>query len=164
MDTSRHCKIIKDMDQRIMSGERSGPEFFLLLTAMRDLVDQVHSEQIKSQNKPPEVKALEDQIHNMGAENDRLEEENTKLAIENLDLKEQLEIASSLSELPKGERRVVAVLGSRSYAVKASRLSELCGIGVDTLYTYISSLRTKGYKIELRDGKYVPLKVAANGR
>lgn len=68
------------------------------------------------------------------------------------------------AELSSGERRVVAVLGNRSYAVKASRLSEICGIGIDTLYNYISSLRTKGYKIELRDGKYVPLKVAANGR
>lgn len=68
------------------------------------------------------------------------------------------------AELSSGERRVVAVLGNRSYAVKASRLSEICGIGIDTLYNYISSLRTKGYKIEQRDGKYVPLKVAANGR
>lgn len=157
MDTSKHCKIIKDMDQRIMNGERSGPEFFLLLTAMRDLVDQVHSQQLKAQNKPTEVKALEKQIHEMGAENDRVEEQIEKLMIENLDLKDKLENAERLSELPRGERRVVAVLGSRSYAVKASRLSELCGIEVDTLYNYISSLRAKGYKIEQRGGKYAPL-------
>jgi predicted RNase H-like nuclease (RuvC/YqgF family) len=157
MDTSKHCKIIKDMDQRIMNGERSCPEFFLLLTAMRDLVDQVHSQQLKAQIKPTEVKALEKQIHEMGAENDRLGEQIEKLMIENLDLKDKLEDVERLSELPRGERRVVAVLGSRSYAVKASRLSELCGIEVDTLYNYISSLRAKGYKIEQRGGKYAPL-------
>lgn len=157
MDTSKHCKIIKDMDEKIINGERACADFILVLTALRDLVGQAHSQQLKAQNKPTEVKALEKQIHEMGAENDRLGEQIEKLMIENLDLKDKLENAERLSELPKGERRVVAVLGSRSYAVKASRLSELCGIEIDTLYNYISSLRAKGYKIEQRGGKYVPL-------
>lgn len=42
MDTSRHCKIIKDMDEKIMSGERACADFILVLTALRDVVDQAH--------------------------------------------------------------------------------------------------------------------------
>jgi len=40
MNTDRHCKIVKDMDDRIMTGERISPELVMVLTALRDLVDQ----------------------------------------------------------------------------------------------------------------------------
>jgi len=42
MNTDRHCKIVKDMDDRIMAGERISPELVILLTALRDLVEQSH--------------------------------------------------------------------------------------------------------------------------
>lgn len=42
MNTDRHCKIVKDMDDRIMTGERISPELVMVLTALRDLVDQSH--------------------------------------------------------------------------------------------------------------------------
>ena len=42
MNTDRHCKIVKDMDDRIMTGERISPELVMVLTALRDLLDQSH--------------------------------------------------------------------------------------------------------------------------
>ena len=40
MDTSKHCKIIKDMDEKIMNGERLCADLIQTLTALRDVVDQ----------------------------------------------------------------------------------------------------------------------------
>lgn len=42
MNTDKHCKIVKDMDDRIMTGERISPELVMVLTALRDLLDQSH--------------------------------------------------------------------------------------------------------------------------
>lgn len=60
-------------------------------------------------------------------------------------------------KLSGGERRVVDVLTSRSNAIKADRLSELCGVKTNTLHTYVSSLRAKGYEIIQRQRRYLPL-------
>ena len=60
-------------------------------------------------------------------------------------------------KLSGGERRVIDALGSRSYAIKTERLSELCGVKTNTLHTYISSLRAKGYEIIQRNRRYLPI-------
>ena len=65
-------------------------------------------------------------------------------------------------KLSGGERRVVDILTSRSNAIKTDRLSELCGVKTNTLHTYVSSLRAKGYEIIQRHRRYLPLKEGAN--
>ena len=65
-------------------------------------------------------------------------------------------------KLSGGERRVIDVLTSRSNAIKTERLSELCGVKTNTLHTYVSSLRAKGYEIIQRHRRYLPLKKGAN--
>ena len=60
-------------------------------------------------------------------------------------------------KLSGGERRVVDILTSRAHAIKTERLSELCGVKTNTLHTYVSSLRAKGYEIIQRQRRYLPL-------
>lgn len=60
-------------------------------------------------------------------------------------------------KLSGGERRVVDILTSRAHAIKTERLSELSGLKPNTLHTYISSLRAKGYEIIQRQRRYLPL-------
>jgi hypothetical protein len=59
MNTSKHCKIIKDMDEKIMNGERACADFIILLTALRDLVDQSHDYNRKMSDR---VNAMKTQV------------------------------------------------------------------------------------------------------
>jgi hypothetical protein len=59
MNTSKHCKIIKDMDEKIMNGERACADFIILLTALRDLVDQSHDYDRKMSDR---VNAMKTQV------------------------------------------------------------------------------------------------------
>jgi hypothetical protein len=61
MDTSKHCKIIKDMDEKIMNGERACADFVLVLTALRDLVGQAHENNRKMAERVNAMKTQVDQ-------------------------------------------------------------------------------------------------------
>ena len=61
MNTDRHCKIVKDMDDRIMAGERISPELVILLTALRDLVDQSHDYNRKMSDRVNAMKTQADE-------------------------------------------------------------------------------------------------------
>ena len=85
MDTSKHLKIIKDMDQRIMNGERVCADLIQTLTALRDVVDQAHENNRK----------MADRVNAMKQEVDLLKWTKNKLA-ENLETqKDVLELVSS---------------------------------------------------------------------
>lgn len=59
MDTSKHCKIIKDMDEKIMNGERVCADLIQTLTALRDVVDQAHENNRKMADR---VNAMKQQV------------------------------------------------------------------------------------------------------
>ena len=72
MNTDRHCKIVKDMDDRIMTGERIRPELVMVLTALRDLVDQSHDYSRKMSDR---VNAMKIQVDEWRDRANNLEEE-----------------------------------------------------------------------------------------
>lgn len=61
MDTTKHCKIIKDMDEKIMNGERACADFVLVLTALRDLVGQAHENNRKMADRVNSMKQQVDE-------------------------------------------------------------------------------------------------------
>ena len=71
MNTSKHCKIIKDMDEKIMNGERACADFVILLTALRDLVDQSHDYNRKMSDR---VNAMKTQVDEWRDRANNLEE------------------------------------------------------------------------------------------
>ena len=71
MNTDRHCKIVKDMDDRIMTGERISPELVMVLTALRDLVDQSHDYSRKMSDR---VNAMKTQVDEWRDRANNLEE------------------------------------------------------------------------------------------
>lgn len=98
MDTTKHLKIIKDMDQRIMNGERVCADLIQTLTALRDVVDQAHENNRK----------MADRVNAMKQEVDLLKWTKNKLA-ENLETqKGVLQLASRVykKDLNVANRRV----------------------------------------------------------
>jgi hypothetical protein len=71
MNTDRHCKIVKDMDDRIMTGERISPELVMVLTALRDLVDQSHDYNRKMSDR---VNAMKTQVDSLRWAKDKMTE------------------------------------------------------------------------------------------
>lgn len=71
MNTDKHCKIVKDMDDRIMTGERISPELVMLLTALRDLVGQSHDYNRKMSER---VNAMKTQVDEWRDRANNLEE------------------------------------------------------------------------------------------
>ena len=59
MDFSKHCKIIKDMDEKIMNGERLCADLIQTLTALRDAVNQAQANDRKMANR---VNAMKGQV------------------------------------------------------------------------------------------------------
>lgn len=59
MDFSKHCKIIKDMDEKIMNGERLSADLIQTLTALRDVVNQAQANDRKMANR---VNAMKGQV------------------------------------------------------------------------------------------------------
>lgn len=60
MDFSKHCKIIKDMDEKIMNGERLCADLIQTLTALRDVVDQAQANNRKMANRVNSMKGQVD--------------------------------------------------------------------------------------------------------
>lgn len=100
MDTSRHCKIIKDMDEKIMSGERFCDDFVLLLTVLRDVVDQAYENN----------KKMADRINSMKQQVD-----------------EWRDYASSVEEKLDTEQRVFKI-AQRHYTKKINVANRRAGI------------------------------------
>jgi hypothetical protein len=71
MNTDRHCKIVKDMDDRIMTGERISPELVMLLTALRDLLDQSRNYSRKMSDR---VNAMKTQVDSLRWVKDKMTE------------------------------------------------------------------------------------------
>lgn len=57
--------------------------------------------------------------------------------------------------LNKGERRVLDALRLRTYKISADKLAAKVGLRRSTLYTYISTLRGKGFNIPENNGRYI---------
>lgn len=63
MDFSKHCKIIKDMDEKIMNGERVCADLIQTLTALRDVVDQAQANNRKMADRVNAIKKQADDWH-----------------------------------------------------------------------------------------------------
>jgi hypothetical protein len=59
MDFSKHLKIIKDMDEKIMNGERLSDDLIQTLTALRDAVAQSEAHSRKMADR---VNAMKEQV------------------------------------------------------------------------------------------------------
>jgi len=57
--------------------------------------------------------------------------------------------------LNKGERRVLDALRERTYKISVDKLAAKVGLRRSTLYTYISTLRSKGFNIPENNGRYI---------
>ena len=64
------------------------------------------------------------------------------------------ELSDDNSPLTKGERRILDALRERKYKITAERLADKVNLRRNTLYTYISSLRGKGFNIPDDNGRY----------
>ena len=63
MDFSKHCKIIKDMDEKIMNGERLCADLVQTLTALRDVVAQSEAHNRKMADRINAIKKQADEWH-----------------------------------------------------------------------------------------------------
>jgi hypothetical protein len=85
IDTTKHCKIIKDMDEKIMNGERLCADLIQTLTALRDVVAQSEAHNRK----------MADRVNSMKKQVDAWKWSNSKL-IEEIDTqKGVLQLVSS---------------------------------------------------------------------
>ena len=71
MDTTKHCKIIKDMDEKIMNGERVCADLIQTLTALRDVVAQSEAQNKKMADR---VNAMKTQVDTWRWANKKLSE------------------------------------------------------------------------------------------
>lgn len=85
MDTTKHCKIIKDMDEKIMNGERVCADLIQTLTALRDVVAQSEAHNRK----------MADRVNKMKEEMDFLKWTKNKLSEHLETQKGVLQLASS---------------------------------------------------------------------
>jgi len=69
MDTTKHCKIIKDMDEKIMNGERLSDDLIQTLTALRDAVAQSEAHSRKMADR---VNAMREQVDSWRWANNKL--------------------------------------------------------------------------------------------
>lgn len=60
MDTTKHLKIIKDMDEKIMNGERLCADLIQTLTALRDVVAQSEAQNKKMADRVNAIKKQAD--------------------------------------------------------------------------------------------------------
>ena len=63
MDFSKHLKIIKDMDEKIMNGERLCADLIQTLTALRDVVAQSEAHSRKMADRVNAIKKQADEWH-----------------------------------------------------------------------------------------------------
>ena len=63
MDFSKHLKIIKDMDEKIMNGERLSDDLIQTLTALRDVVAQSEAHSRKMADRVNAIKKQADEWH-----------------------------------------------------------------------------------------------------
>jgi len=59
------------------------------------------------------------------------------------------------SFLNKGERRILDALRERTYKITAEKLAAKVNLRRNTLYSYISGLRNKGFDIPEDNGRYI---------
>jgi biotin operon repressor len=57
--------------------------------------------------------------------------------------------------LSKGERRILDALRERTYKITADKLAAKVNLRRNTLYSYISTLRNKGFDIPEDNGRYI---------
>ena len=57
--------------------------------------------------------------------------------------------------LSKGERRILDALRERTYKITAEKLAAKVNLRRNTLYSYISTLRNKGFDIPEDNGRYI---------
>jgi len=63
MDFSKHFKIIKDIDEKIMNGERLSDDLIQTLTALRDVVAQSEAHSRKMADRVNAIKKQADEWH-----------------------------------------------------------------------------------------------------
>ena len=61
MDTTKHCKIIKDMDEKIMNGKRLSADLIQTRTALRDAVAQSEAHSRKMADRVNAIKKQADE-------------------------------------------------------------------------------------------------------
>jgi biotin operon repressor len=71
-----------------------------------------------------------------------------------VDVSDAAEPSDDNSFLNKGERRILDALRERTYKITADKLAAKVGLRRNTLYTYISALRGKGFSIPEDNGRY----------